>query len=163
MRFKKFTGKETLSKRSVGGSTVRRQSSGHFIDHLIIWRREGGVSKMKTCLFRLKIVLRNYYDGAVWFPLSASKSKSDGDPVYNWSSSTVQPTGPFCKDLQQLRVADWCHVLSTSIFYSLHNYDHILLMFVMWRKYLSSNAIYIFQLCFYPMWQAVSFGGHRQQ
>ena len=68
MRFKKFTGKETLSKRSVGGSTERRQSSGHFIDHLIIWRREGGVSKMKTCLFRLKIVLRNYYDGAVWLP-----------------------------------------------------------------------------------------------
>ena len=152
MRFKKFTGKETLSKRSVGGSTVRRQSSGHFIDHLIIWRRGRGVGQMKTYLFSFKIVLRNYYDGAVWFPLSASKSKSDGDP-----------TGPFCKDLQQLRVADWCHVLSTSIFYSLHNYDHILLMFVMWRKYLSSNAIYIFQLCFYPMWQAVSFGGHRQQ
>ena len=163
MRFKKFTGKETLSKRSVGGSTERRQSSGHFIDHLIIWRREGGVGKMKTCLFSFKIVLRNYYDGAVWFPLSASKSKSDGDPVYNWSSSTVQPTGPFWKDLQQLRLVDWCHVLSTSIFYSLHNCDHILLMLVMWRKYLSSNAIYIFQLCFYPMWQAVSFGGHRQQ
>ena len=152
MRFKKFTGKETLSKRSVGGSTVRRQSSGHFIDHLIIWRRGRGVGQMKTYLFSFKIVLRNYYDGAVWFPLSASKSKSDGDP-----------TGPFCKDLQQLRVADWCHVLSTSIFYSLHNCDHILLMLVMWRKYLSSNAIYIFQLCFYPMWQAVSFGGHRQQ
>ena len=159
MRFKKFTGKETLSKRSVGGYTVRRQSWGHFIDHLI-WRREGGVGKMKTCLFSFKIVFRNYYDGAVWFPLSASKSKSDGDPVYNWSSSTVQPTGPFWKDLQQLRLVDWCHVLSTSIFYSLHNCDHILLMLVMWRKYLSSNAIYIFQLCFYPLWQAVSFGGH---
>ena len=61
---------------------------------------------MTTCLFGLKIVLWNFYTEAVWFPLAAYKSKSDRDPVYNWGTSTVQPMGPFCKDLQQLRVAD---------------------------------------------------------